>query len=475
MFAKHRFIMDTYRGSSVAGARKPAGGFSFISGTALLVAWAAYRRGDLRLVDLRVWFACFEAVARRCGLKKGMQPKYRIEEIHALVGGVGGEHVRRSITRLCRTGVLQWAESAVSFPRMDSDALLGNDDDMADMLKLVANHRRLIPVPRRIVRLIAGGARQVVIATIAGHLLRCMYYRRGQCLPDGTCKASWVADVFGVNVRNVKMARKYLVRVGWLLPLETKQVHLNRWGQRMRVNLEWPGVGEGATAKRSPPRQLSTTELPPPNMNKKLPIGINNQKPAFRGPAGVPVGTGTGNEGKPTLRDVKTVDLKNDERLTQLFRQAVAMNQVSATQCDRLRFFAAAEHAMAMGTKNACGLFATVVRQGLWEYISLPEEDVAARRLKRWDECRGQFQTSRDCIGKGRDRRLESTRGAPHAAQAAATSKLDRAAIRDLVRQSLQSAAESDPPDTAAATTEGWLSDWGIPDTVGFGVAGPWR
>ncbi len=360
------------------GVRKPAGGFTLVSGTVLLAAWAAYRRGDLRLVDLRVWFACLELTARRCGLIKGRSPSYRIEEIHGLVGGVGGEHIRHSITRIEKTGLLAWSESSIVFPK--SDGVL-SQEGLGPMLDFVPNHRRLIPVPRRIIRLIAGGARRVVIASILGHLLRCLYYRGGLCHAEGTCKASWIADVFGVNVRNVKAARKHLVGIGWLVPISTRQTVLNRFGQRICVNLEWSRNDISQTSKRSLPSTVSTTELPPPYNDKKLSSRIYmNQKPG-NGPSGV--SKQPKREGRPTLRHVVQEDLHDPRRLEVLHRQAIAAALISQSESDRLRFFAAAEHAKAIGTRNPCGLFATIVRRGLWGFITQDDEDAANQAVKR--------------------------------------------------------------------------------------------
>ncbi len=370
------------------GVRKPAGGFTLVSGTVLLAAWTAYRRGDLRLFDLRVWFACLELTARRCGLIKGRPPSYRIEEIHGLVGGVGGEHVRHSIARIEGMGLLSWSESSIAFP--NSESVLGQAG-LGPMLDFVPNHRRLVPMPRRIIRLIAGGARRVVVASILGHLLRCLYYRGGLCHAEGTCKASWIAELFGVNARNVKAARKHLVGIGWLVPISTRQIVLNRFGQRVRVNLEWSRNDISQAIKRSPHPAISTTGSPPPYKDKKLSSRIYmNQKPEC-GPSGV--STQPKGEGKPTLRHVVWDDLCDAKRLLELHRQAAGFGLISQSECDRLRFFAAAEHAKAIGTQNPCGLFATVVRKGLWRYITQDDEDLAVRALNRLGPM---FEASRD-------------------------------------------------------------------------------
>ena len=79
-------------------------------------------------------------------------------------------------------------------------------------------------MPRRTLRLLAGGARPALIATILGHLLRCLYLKGGKCSARGRVKASWIADTFGVGLRRVKEARQELIAMGWLIPLRGKPV-----------------------------------------------------------------------------------------------------------------------------------------------------------------------------------------------------------------------------------------------------------
>lgn len=365
-------------GAGDVSARKPAGGFCLISGTSLLRAWAAYRRRDLRLLDLRVWFACFELVARRCVAKKGIRPKYSLDEIHALVGGTGGEHIHQAVTRLERSGLVIWGETCITLPRPD----LGSGDlDLALVCEQVANHRRLVPVPRRIIRLIAGGARRVVIATILGHLFRCLYYRNGRCEPEGTCKGSWIAGVFNVSLRNVKSARQHLVRIGWLEAIERRQTYLNRFGQRVRINLDWSRSDISGRPKRSPLSALSTTRSAPPYEDKKLSSRFDQHQKPGDGPAGVC--RKPGRAGRPALRHVVRNDLRDPRRLEELREEAIKKGFIGCSECDRLRFFAAAEHAKATGTRNPCGLFATLVRRKLWHFATQDDEDAAVAQLKR--------------------------------------------------------------------------------------------
>src|SRR2546426_12472785 len=97
-----------------AAACKLEGGFRYISILLLCMAWWAYRAGRIRLVDLRVWFAAHELVARRCQLKPGQQPVYTCAELYQLVGRGGG--IPASLQRLQAADLLSWAPPHISLP-----------------------------------------------------------------------------------------------------------------------------------------------------------------------------------------------------------------------------------------------------------------------------------------------------------------------------------------------------------------------
>ena len=358
--------------------RKPDGGFCFISVEALLAAWWAYRRDFIRLADLRVWFACFELMARRYGLRAGISPRYTIEELQRLVGGANAGAARRSLRRLETAGLLVWTETKIT---SSSSVTCNSDEDAAgfvECLQLVTNHRRKVPVPRRVLRFIATCRRPVVIATTLGHLLRCLYYRNGRCEPNGTCKASWIAEVFEVDARNVKAARKKLTAIGLLVRGSTPQRTLNRWGLSVAVNLSWHPAG-ALPATESPPLSLRTkTNSPPPRENRKLSTRSVHQKPPARRLTGVC--KADGRKPRPTLRNVVPIDLHDRKRLAELFEQALVLGLVRESESDRLRFSVAAMHATTIAKKNPCGLFVAIVRRKLWHVVTQQDED-SARRL----------------------------------------------------------------------------------------------
>ena len=187
-------------------AKKPIGGFVFLTVQQLCLVWWAYRIRLIHLRDFRVWFAAQEIGARRCQLTPGQVPEYTLNELHRLVGGVGGEHLRASIRRLEAVGLLTWSSTKLTFAT-SATALRGVHDlsDLHSMYNAIPNNRRCVPVPRQAIRLIAGGCRATVIATMLGHLIRCLYYRNHRCISGVWCKASWIADVFRMDHRNIKL------------------------------------------------------------------------------------------------------------------------------------------------------------------------------------------------------------------------------------------------------------------------------
>jgi hypothetical protein len=366
---------------ATAARKKPAGGFHLVPVVEVASAWWAYSEGLIRIADLRAWFACHEAKARRCSGKDREAPRFGLDEIRGLTG-VPVAKLRGSIKRLEEAGLLSWSESALTF---------GTGHDLGAgftaFLSGLPNNARMVPVPRRIVRLIAGGSRPALIACILGHLLRCLYYRNGLVEPKGRCKASWVSETFGVSLRRVKHARAELVRLGWLLPEEAPQWALNRWGAWVSINLDWhrlDGISNSKDEpKTAPPPAVSVPKTAPPDSDKEPLRESNNQKPASGGPTGFSNSEGQGGENPPTLRDVVPADLRDTGRLLTLHAEAVGLDLVGDSESGRLKFVAAAEHARVIGTRNPSGLFVRLVRGKLWHFLTQGDEDAARLRLKR--------------------------------------------------------------------------------------------
>jgi hypothetical protein len=166
----------------------------FLTVLQLCLLWWLYRTRQIQLRDYRIWHACHEMVARRCQLAPNQDPEYTLTELHKLVGGVGGAHLRASLRRLEALGPLTWSRTRITFATSVED-LHGVEQltDFHTMLAVVAQApQRRVPVPRQTLRLIAGGCAIAMIATMLGHLLRCLYYhtRPHRCVSGGWCKLS---------------------------------------------------------------------------------------------------------------------------------------------------------------------------------------------------------------------------------------------------------------------------------------------
>ena len=377
---------ESIRGDEIVA--RPAGGYRLIPARQIAALWWAYKKGRFTAAGFRAWAAAQEAVARRCIIPRGKVPRFEIEELRALTQ-LSRKRLGEAIRGLDDAGLLNLRPDAIEFgDGRDHDHDHG--DDFRHFLDAIPNRRRLVPVPRRVLRLIAQGARPALVAVLFAHLLRCLYIRDGQCDGRGRCKASWVAQTFGVDLRRVKDARRELVAIGWLAPVEgDPQWARNRWGGAYRIDLDWANADECRRTPPTPPPAQNGTRPPPPGSpnEEPLPRG-NHQQPADGGPTGVKIPEqGGGRQGSatpsPDLRHVVVEDLGDTGRLLALRDQAKALGLIGASESDSLRFVAAAEHARAVATVNAPGLFASLVRRGLWEYLTASDESSASSRLRR--------------------------------------------------------------------------------------------
>ena len=129
------------------------------------------------------------------------------------------------------------------------------------------------------------------------------------------------------------------------------------------------------------PLAHNQAKVPPPIINNKPLSGSNNQKPQ----------RASGVKNKPknipasSLKHIALEDLHDSARLDLLYREATEAGILKHSEFNRLQWFAAAEHALAVGKQNHCGLFAAIYRQKLWRHITHEQEDHARAKLKMLD------------------------------------------------------------------------------------------
>jgi hypothetical protein len=391
----------------------------------LYAAWWLYRQGELEFRDVRIYLALEEMQARRCTLKEGRTPCYTLAELERLSGAGNIRSIRASLRRLQRAGLSTWNTASIEFPE---EHLVGTRIEFAESLWRIENHRRRVPVPRRTLRLLISSTRPALVATVFGHLLRCVYLRGRALSAEGSVSAAWISSIFSVDRRNVKRAKVTLRELNWLTEKPTRHWHRQRYGQTVAVNLDWGKGIEGRMAGRTclPPRSAPIrTCLPPPDSDRELPKEVKNQKRQRA--------SGVREQGsrldKPRPWNVAPADLAEPFRIAELFGEAARCGLVKDSQMDRLQFFAAAHRAVRFG-RNPGGFFTAIVKRGLWAHVSTSEEEWARTQLAKMPEflygsvahCRERSHTDR-----------------AHGARSRDTTE-DGVTIRELVRNSLATA-----------------------------------
>lgn len=106
------------------------------------------------------------------------------------------------------------------------------------------------------------------------------------------------------------------------------------------------------------------------------PTGPNPTQPNQTPDSGSPADPGSG-----AYAEVTEQTLRSDEDLESWF-QAGKRFKVLGSQCDRLRVFMAAEHALRIGD-NPAALFVDTLRKRRWQVLTSADEDAAQARLRR--------------------------------------------------------------------------------------------
>jgi len=364
---------------------KPEGGYRVIPARHIYTVWSAYRTRMISLLGLRVYLALHEVAERRHadGFRGHKRPSPAspsdwltdpVPELYQLVGCARPSQVRAALRQLVSVGLVGLDGSRCGLVRSPANASPVLQQAARSMERRLGRRGR-VPFPRRTLRQIARECSAAEAAVMLGTAMRCLYrHDEGQCSTAGSCSARLLANAFGLHVRTVKAARMQLRQACWLVAIPADPWHVQRFGGRFQVNMAW----SPSNTKSSPRFMPNHTEPPPPIIKQELHSEIETRKPDVvakkHSSAEVPV--------PPTLARIVMADLRDSGRLTSLFQQAVARGHVRACEADRLRFFAAAEHALRVGHANPCGLFAQTVRQGLWRFSAERDEERARRRLR---------------------------------------------------------------------------------------------
>jgi hypothetical protein len=313
--------------------------------------------GSFELLAIR------EAAERSNGQKNRGQRRFLRSELAKLIGAKDGRRISRELLSLRSAGLLTFTETAIcpaSDPAWSSEwlGLLGK-----------RGGKRLIPVPRQVLKFLARCSKPALAKTMIGYLLRGLALEpTGKLRTAGTVKISWICALCEVSERAARAARAELIRLGWITKDRGSfQRKLNRDGAYFVINPAW---------------RKKCTQSAPPNKKQETPLGSKNQKPASRAEPGVCTANTEKTLGTPTLGDIRYEDLQRLSRLRVLYGQATAAKWIAHSEANFRNFIAAAARATRV-KGNPVKVFVGLVRKGLWHHLTSEDENRATRALNR--------------------------------------------------------------------------------------------
>ena len=401
----------------------------------LAMTWWAYQVKHITLRQFRCVMAAHEMAERRVytdPVEGPERPLFTLDELKALVGGRGSKTadaaLAADVRHLARIGLVTISDHTITFAVSIDQLAIENVAGFWELFNQLEHPRRSVPVPRRMVRALAGGFSGGVTAVVIATLIRSLFWRkeRGAYRVDGRTKREWIAQVFGISLRTVTDARARLIELGWLVPLETSQWLLNRYGNHDAIDPAWAmpkedapctgssGGAEIASGELASPRRWNQGESASPDQTGRSsslqeedsktrrlgqpcpgPSGASlresdldrrkgSRRRAHRSSGGAKSRSGRAgrhDRSAPNIRNVKPHDLAETDRLLELWRQAIDLGLSDASEASRLNFFALAERARARGKRAGALLFWLLSRKKTM-FITQIDEDRAAQRLR---------------------------------------------------------------------------------------------
>jgi len=345
------------------------GGYKTMSPVQICNGLGAYDSGLVEYRTLRSYFACVAVIASRETARRARGERLR-DEAHAVrpeeIAKLtdSSERIAASdLRRLAKVGLIEREGELVRI----STHLHSSACELLERVSPTRSWTRPVPMPRAVLRFLAGSTRPALSKVLLAHCLRGLAIERetGAVKGRGTVKASWIASTFCLSLRAAKAGRASLVALGLISKDEgSVQRKLNRDGAYFELNLAWSRAG-------SAPREGGTRiGSAPPRERLKTPSELEDQ--------------GTSKPGVlsgPDFGNVKREDLEKFAPMEALFWQAVDRKFLDGSEMDALNFLGAAVRARFGRVRDPVRVFVGIVRRGLWSHITCEEEERARRAL----------------------------------------------------------------------------------------------
>src|SRR5262249_32673800 len=152
------------------------GGYTVITVGQLANGLCALGSGKISFAGFRAYLACFELVAIRAaaartrkaeGRRRKVESRYRVEEVAKLTG-LSTRGTRRAISEIVKSGLVEFSPSLVKAVK----GVLPGSETLALSLAGGRSEERPIPVPRPLLRFLAGQANQSPVKVTLAYVVR---------------------------------------------------------------------------------------------------------------------------------------------------------------------------------------------------------------------------------------------------------------------------------------------------------------
>lgn len=336
---------------------------------------------------VRIAFACLEMSAiREAAIKskpkwkkrKGEFNEYRRQEISELTG-LNLRAIGKGLSQLNAASILKINAKQIQFANTPQTEAT----ELTELICCRRGARRLIPVPRRAIRFVAGETSSTLARVMIAYWVRGLSLRKvsPQIGARGTVKANWIADIFQLSLRSVRYAQAKLRSSGWIgKDTGSKQWKLNRDGAYFEINVQWKISKAVPVVRFAPPVTRKCIAIAPPIENKFTPSELKNQGTALK--AGVLRSKSETRLSQPCIRRIRKEDLFDQGRLEILFRKAVEVGWARFCEADRLKFVGAAIRAR-QAEGDSVRIFAGIIHKRLWNHVTFKQEDDARLWLQK--------------------------------------------------------------------------------------------
>ena len=320
----------------------------------------------LSLAALKLFLAASEMIERRCKARK--TPFYGLHEMQSLTG-LTLRTVRDGLRELNQIRLLEFSENAVT--------LLPQEPLNAKQQPFDTNPGRIVPIPRRLMRILCAHSRKSEIVVALTHLARGLFKLGNRVVMKGAVRASWITDVFGIGKTTIHSTRAWLRSLGFMKDQDdVAQWRRNRFGYYFEILV---GSYPHRKKRESTKHTLSGGPYKRTPFNK-LKLTSTRARPVSA------TGSFTRNFSSkgPDIRDIRIGDLRRVSSLLVLFRQATARGIIERNTAAFQNFVGAAVRSLNQA-KNPPAFFIALIRnRHYWKHITHVEERRALDAINRY-------------------------------------------------------------------------------------------